>query len=62
MKAEMDQNGVIIIKPESGAEAFALKSWSESASVDIQDYKRAEESYLRGSKLLIDANFPWLEE
>lgn len=62
MKAEMDQNGLITIKPENGAEAFALKAWSESASVNVEDFKRCESAYFRSSKLLIDANFPWSEE
>lgn len=62
MKAEMFEDGVIKIIPESGVEAYALRKWSESALIQAVDLQRMEDGYWRGSSLLIDANWPRGEE
>lgn len=36
MKAEMSEDGVITIRPESSVEAYALRHWSDKASFAVE--------------------------
>jgi hypothetical protein len=54
MKAEMDESGVITIKAESGLEAYALDKWSQSSIIFGKHLQYAENSLIRGSRLIID--------
>lgn len=53
MIAEMDQSGVITIRPETGAEAFALRHWSIKAEIDQSLPQYAENCVIRSSMLVI---------
>lgn len=53
MRAEMTDEGVITLFPESAFEAFALKHWKEQSTVKVEDLQRCESTYWLGSKLRI---------
>lgn len=53
MIAEMDESGVITIKPETGAEAYALKAWSDRAVIGQSLPQYAEHCVLRSSMLIV---------
>lgn len=57
MKAYMDENGKITIRPESAIEVHALKRWLEDAMVSVSDLDRDETClYIRSSRLLVTAD------
>jgi hypothetical protein len=59
MKAEMTADGKIVLKPESGIEAFALMRWIERTIVNQPDVQRKEAFHWRGSSIQIDLSaFP----
>jgi hypothetical protein len=58
MKATMDQRGVITLQAETPIEAFAISHWVKEALVDIDDIKRGEQCYWRGSKLIVVDGVP----
>lgn len=53
MRAEMREDGVITISPESSVEAYALKKWNESAFIGVDDHARAINHHLDPRKILI---------
>ena len=53
MIAEMDEYGVITIRPETGAEAYALKAWSDKAAIGQSLPQYAEHCVIRSSMLII---------
>jgi hypothetical protein len=53
MRAEINENGMLTLSPESPLEAFALRQWSDSYHVDASDGKTTNSSVL-----LIDASWP----
>jgi len=57
MKAEMSEDGVITIRPESSIEAYALDQWSMSAMVRQDDLQRMEAYHWRGSFIIVDTNY-----
>ena len=58
MKVTMSGNGVITITAENGAEAFALRHWTEKARIDIEDLPRALTCHINPTYLMIDARSP----
>lgn len=54
MKAEMDDDGVITLTPESSIEVYALKAWYKTARVEQQDLYRIENHHWRGSRLKVN--------
>lgn len=58
MKATIDSNGVLVIEAENGIEAFALRIWARDSTVEVDDPKRMESEYLKGSSMLINLNVP----
>lgn len=58
MKAEMSEDGVITIRPESSVEAYALRKWNDSAFIKVDDRMRALNYHLDPRKILVDAK--WL--
>lgn len=58
MKAEMSEDGVITIRPESSVEAYALRKWNDSAFIKVDDQMRALNCHLDPRKILVDTN--WL--
>lgn len=62
MKAEMDERGVITLRPESSIEACALNQWVDGALIETNDLVRMERCYWRGSRLIIAAEIQRSEE
>jgi len=58
MKAEMSEDGVITIRPESSVEAYALRKWSDSAFIKVDDQMRMLDCHLDPRKILVEAS--WL--
>ena len=58
MKADLDENGVMRITPETPMEAFALKHWANAAWVMMDDIVRMEQGHWRGSMLLTEPMKP----
>ncbi len=57
MKTEMNEDGVITIRPESSVEAYALRQWMDHQKIQDSDGPTALCS-LDTSKLLINAEWP----
>jgi hypothetical protein len=57
MKATINEHGTIVVAPENGAEAFALKTWLERNRVGQQDVVRGENHHWRGSSLLVKTEY-----
>lgn len=57
MKAEMSEDGVITIRPETGLEAYALKRWNENYHPEISGQQIGITSLL-----LVDVSIPTEEE
>jgi len=53
MKAELDEHGVLTVKPETPTESYALKKWAQEAWVPAEDVKRLESGHIRGSMIVI---------
>lgn len=53
MKAELDENGVLSIIPETPTEQYALKKWSTDAMVLMRDDRLHENQFIRGSMILV---------
>lgn len=58
MKAEMSEDGVITIRPESALEAYALRQWSDKAFIAAEDVMRAESGKWKSSAIKVAANWP----
>lgn len=58
MRAEMSENGVITIRPESSVEAYALRKWNDSAFIKVDDQMRMLDCHLDPRKILVEANWP----
>lgn len=58
MKASMDSKGVITLKAETGAEAFALQQWMGKASIPVNDLQRCLNNHWNPSWLAVDATGP----
>lgn len=58
MKAEMSEDGVITIRPESSVEAYALREWVGGSLVEIADLPRNEAAHWRASRIKVDSS--WL--
>lgn len=56
MKAEMSEDGVITIRPESSVEAYALRRWSDRYSWQSPDDSAKMVGYQ--STIKIDASWP----
>lgn len=52
MKAELNENGVMLITPDNATEAYALKHWVESALIEVPEPLRLENCLWRGSMLM----------
>jgi len=55
MKAEINENGVMRVTPETPTEAYALRRWADEAWVTMKDTLRMEDGYWRGSNLITDS-------
>lgn len=53
MKATMDANGTIVLKPENGAEAFALRYWVQLNLIEVDDLTRNETHHWRSQGLMV---------
>lgn len=53
MKAELNENGVMIIAPETPTEAYAVKQWASHAWTIQDDLMRLENGHWRGTSLII---------
>lgn len=53
MRAEMNENGVITLSPETSAEAFALSQWASIAVMPVSLSMQNEDAIIRGSMLMI---------
>lgn len=62
MKATMDGNGLITITPETGAEAFALRKWTdENYDPRYTEYRPNQEKtqgMFRGNNLIVVSSLP----
>lgn len=59
LRATVTVTGTVVLTPETGSEAFALKCWSERAVVDQRDEARNESFHYRGSSVVLDLSaFP----
>ena len=58
MKAELDENGVMMLTSESATEAYALKHWVEAALIDVSPPLRTESCLWRGSMLMTNTTVP----
>lgn len=54
MIALMTADGKLVLKPESGIEAFALARWTERVVVEHAGVTRAESRFYRGSAITVD--------
>lgn len=53
MKAELDENGVLSIVPETPTEQYALMKWQIDATVHMRDDKLHENEFVRGSMIIV---------
>lgn len=58
MKADLNENGVMTLRPETPTEAYALKHWTEAAWLVREDPTRIEGGHWRGSMLIVDTTVP----
>jgi hypothetical protein len=61
MKAELNENGVMNVTPETPTEVYALKQWSMAAWVMMNDIDRMENGHWRGSMLITNTTVPNVE-
>jgi len=54
MLATLDRDGVLIIRPESEVEVFALTHWVNQAVIPMKSYQHNEEQFVRGSRIIIE--------
>lgn len=54
MKAEINENGVMIIFPETPTEFYALKQWRVNSWVEQEDLSRYESGHWRGSAIVVN--------
>ena len=55
MKAFIDRSGKIAIVPETETEEYALRSALTKVSIQVDDIKRGEKVYYRGSSIVISS-------
>jgi len=58
MKAEMSEDGVITVKPESSIEAYALRKWMEVAYISVEDPLRNIRNHI--DPRLFSVNAEWI--
>lgn len=58
MKAEMSEDGVITIRPESSVEAYALRKWMETAFISVDDPMRDLRNHIDPRRICVNAD--WL--
>lgn len=54
MRINIDAMGKMTISPDNSLEAFALSCWANKALVNQYDVQRDEETFFRGSMLIIE--------
>lgn len=58
MKAEMSEDGVITIRPESSVEAYALRRWMEVAYISVEDPLRDIRNHVDPRLISVNASWP----
>ena len=58
MKAELNENGVLTVTPETPTEAYAINHWVNEAWVPQGDLMRNESGHIRGSKIIVNGLVP----
>lgn len=51
--ATLTKDGILKIMAENDLEEYAIRHWVDEAFITVADYERMEDSYCRGSKILI---------
>lgn len=58
MKTELDENGMITIRPESAVEAYALRQWADKGEIEVLDVASDKVINIHYSRLCIDSSWP----
>lgn len=58
MIAKMSSDGILIVEPENGAEAYALTCWQGGAQLVYSDVARNEPRVYRASRLRVATQYP----